>query len=367
MKTIKLVSQKVGPCRVDGLLLQRPAVEKEWVASAENVYAAIIYEFFGCYYHVCYVCYPNRKEFNKKLWATMEELHFTIFQERFRFLQKQVDEKVTNRTTDGFYFRIERCEYVWECQFKAIVKQKPLGPENMEHLGGLTKIINKSQFFSPLKPRDSFDGGRTENFSNRWRRTREFENFRYVDICSLYPYVNANCLYPVGHPDRVLVAPFFDDDTPDQHSKNPLAASRRKLLMKHSETDRIFCQARSEVELKVSSNEHFGLIKCCVPPPRDLLIPVLPYKFNAKLLFPLCRSCVEESVLTKKVLPLTVKKVVLMIVSQNDLFGGLLLVLNWKLPWKEVNEFWMFVRYGHGVPIRDLPTFSKITFTLFWK
>ena len=111
----KIGEQKIGPCRVDGLLLQRPAVEKGWVASAEKVYAAIIYEFFGCFYHGCYVCYPNRKEFNKKLGMTMEELQFTTFQERFRFLQKQVDEKLTHRTTDGPYFRIESCKNVWEC------------------------------------------------------------------------------------------------------------------------------------------------------------------------------------------------------------------------------------------------------------
>ena len=138
---------------------------------------------------------------------------------------------------------------------KRLSNKKTLGTENTEHLGGLTKIMNKSQFFSPLKARDSFVGGRTENFSTRWRRTCEFENFQYVDICSLYPYVNTNCLYPVGHPDRVLVAPFFDDNTPDQHSQNPLAASRQKLVMKNSETDCIYCQARSEVEVKVSSNE----------------------------------------------------------------------------------------------------------------
>lgn len=36
-----------------------------------------------------------------------------------------------------------------------------------------------------------------------------------------------------------------------------------------------------------------GVVKCTVEPPRDLFIPVLPYKFGGKLLFPLCRVCVE--------------------------------------------------------------------------
>ena len=58
---------------------------------------------------------------------------------------------------------------------------------------------------------------------------------------------------------------------------------------------------------------------------------MLPYIFNAKLLCfvsPVQKLCGGKRSNQKKVLLLTVKKVVLMIVPQNDLFGGLLLVLN---------------------------------------
>ena len=38
----------------------------------------------------------------------------------------------------------------------------------------------------------------------------------------------------------------------------------------------------------------FGLIKCCILPPRKLLFPVLPAKINDKLIFTLCRSCANN-------------------------------------------------------------------------
>lgn len=39
---------------------------------------------------------------------------------------------------------------------------------------------------------------------------------------------------------------------------------------------------------------YFGLIKCKVLPPRGLYLPVLPYRSHNKLMFPLCKTCVES-------------------------------------------------------------------------
>ena len=36
------------------------------------------------------------------------------------------------------------------------------------------------------------------------------------------------------------------------------------------------------------------LMKCTVVPPKNLYHPVRPYRYNKKLLFCLCRSCVHE-------------------------------------------------------------------------
>lgn len=40
--------------------------------------------------------------------------------------------------------------------------------------------------------------------------------------------------------------------------------------------------------------EYFGIILCKVLPPRGLYLPVLPFRCNGKLLFPLCRTCAES-------------------------------------------------------------------------
>lgn len=38
---------------------------------------------------------------------------------------------------------------------------------------------------------------------------------------------------------------------------------------------------------------YFGMIKCKVLPPKNLYHPVLPYKSDVKLMFPLCKTCCE--------------------------------------------------------------------------
>ncbi|XP_062567875.1 uncharacterized protein LOC134230104 [Saccostrea cucullata] len=99
----------------------------------------------------------------------------------------------------------------------------------------------------PLNPREALYGGRT----NATRLYCEEGDMRYVDVCSLYPYVLKHRPFPVGHPEII--------------------------------TD----------EFKVVRN-YFGIIHCRVSPPRGLYHPVLPYRTGGKLLFPLCRTCAER-------------------------------------------------------------------------
>ena len=54
----------------------------------------------------------------------------------------------------------------------------------------LQKISNDSIRSSPLQPRDAFLENRTENFVMKWSRQLQSQTFKYVDVCSLYPYVN---------------------------------------------------------------------------------------------------------------------------------------------------------------------------------
>ncbi|KAG8174743.1 hypothetical protein JTE90_012064 [Oedothorax gibbosus] len=44
---------------------------------------------------------------------------------------------------------------------------------------------------------------------------------------------------------------------------------------------------------KTEIEEYFGIIKCKVLPPRGLYHPVLPYRYDNKLMFPLCKTCCE--------------------------------------------------------------------------
>lgn len=74
---------------------------------------------------------------------------------------------------------------------------------------------------------------------------------RYVDVCSLYPYVLKYKPFPMGHPE--IITDHFQD----------------------------VCS-------------YFGLVQCRILPPRGLYHPVLPYHTGGKLLFPLCRTCAEE-------------------------------------------------------------------------
>ena len=80
----------------------------------------------------------------------------------------------------------------------------------------------------------------------------EGEEIRYVDVTSLYPWVNKNCPYPIGHP-RIITQPA------DQ-----------------------------------SLESYFGVATVDILPPAGLFHPVLPVRSGHKLTFPLCRACVQS-------------------------------------------------------------------------
>ena len=101
-----------------------------------------------------------------------------------------------------------------------------------------------------LNPRDSFFGGRT-NACRLHYEVQDGERVKYVDFTSLYPFTNKTKQYPVGHPE-IITKDF-----------KPL-------------------------------DEYFGMANVKVLPPRELYHPVLPYRSNGKLKFPLCRTCADN-------------------------------------------------------------------------
>ena len=114
----------------------------------------------------------------------------------------------------------------------------------------LTIFLKTSKIPKPLNPFDAFYGGRVETFCCLDENLEAPK--RYVDVTSLYPFVCATKLFPVGHPT---------------------------ILFQN---------------LGTSLEPYFGFIQCKIKPPRQLMIPVLPVRVNGKLLFPLCLKCASE-------------------------------------------------------------------------
>ncbi|CAB3991126.1 DNA polymerase, partial [Paramuricea clavata] len=128
---------------------------------------------------------------------------------------------------------------VWECR----INRELAGNEDMKH------YFIQYDGVDPLEPRDALYGGRT-NASRLYHECNDDEKIRYVDFTSLYPWCNKMTRTVVGHP-RIITENFDDIST------------------------------------------YFGLVKCTVLPPRGLFHPVLPYRTQGKLMFPLCKTCAD--------------------------------------------------------------------------
>ena len=183
------------------------------------------YEFNGCFFHGCPTCYPNR---DIKHYVTpdrtVEELYQATLTKRIALLKA------------GY-----RVNEIWECRWDSLVKTDQ----------AVNRFLSSFDLVPPLQPRDAFFGGRTGAVALH-AVAGEGEEIRYVDITSLYPWVNKNCQYPIGHPQ-------------------------------------IITQPRDQ-----SIRSYFGLATVDILPPAGLYHPVLPLCCGGKLTFALCRSCVEE-------------------------------------------------------------------------
>jgi len=143
-------------------------------------------------------------------------------------------------TREGYQVKIE-----WECEFdeSGILRQKP---ELLNH-----PIVQHS----PLRTRNALYGGRTETMRLHYKANNN-ETIQYVDVMSLYPSICKYFKFPVGHP-VIHVGDACRD---------------------------------IEACLRLE-----GLIKCSIVPPDKLYHPVLPYRYLNKLMFYLCRTCVDKS------------------------------------------------------------------------
>lgn len=184
-----------------------------------------VYEFHGCIFHGCPTCYPNR---DVKNFAAPDRTAQELF--------NATEAKRMALLNAGFTL-IE----LWECQWDHQVQTNE----------AVKNFLCSFDLIAPMEPRDAFYGGRTGAVALH-AVAGEGEEIRHVDITSLYPWVNKNSTYPVGHP-QIITQPA------DQ-----------------------------------SIYSYFGIAQVDILPPTNLYHAVLPVRQGGKLTFPLCRSCVEK-------------------------------------------------------------------------
>ena len=141
---------------------------------------------------------------------------------------------------------------MWECEFK---KMKETNPE-------LREMIRNHPLLSraTIEPRHALAGGRVENFVVKYE-AKEGEAISYCDFTSMYPFLLKTSKFITGHP-VVYTGGQCRDLTGD--NLNNL----------------------SRVE---------GLVKCSVLAPRNLYLPVLGFKSHGRLIFALCRTCMDKA------------------------------------------------------------------------
>ena len=137
----------------------------------------VVYEFHGHLWHGCPRCHPYHRDRHSKFRPdrTIQEL-YEATQQKHRLLHQH-----------GYHLQI-----MWECDWDRDVKS------NEE----LKRFLASYEMVEPLKPDEmpSF-GGRTNAVRlHHVANEDQGEQIKYVDVTSLYPWVNKTQQYPTGHP-----------------------------------------------------------------------------------------------------------------------------------------------------------------------
>ena len=185
-----------------------------------------VYEFLGCLWHGCPTCcqYQRHRCYGANPDRTLADLY------------EATEAKMQRLERAGFQVKVQ-----WECAWNNEVKSHP----------SIQSFLSTLVATPPLQPRDAFFGGRTGAVALH-HRVGPGEKIFYVDVTSLYPWVNKSARYPLGHPTL-----YYEPDDQDLDS-------------------------------------YFGLALVTILPPHGLYHPVLPVRHGGKLTFPLCMACVRE-------------------------------------------------------------------------
>jgi hypothetical protein len=188
-----------------------------------------IYEFLGCYWHGCQQCYTPTT-FNPVRQNSMKKIYNQTMYRLKKIQQMRPNDKLV---------------YIWEHDWNSKRKN--------EEVIQIIKTFNNNA--DELKIRNCLYGGRT-NAIKLYYKCKNNEYISYIDVTSLYPFVQKYKRYPVGHP--------------------------------------IILRSNFDLHLK-RFKKFFGFMKCRILAPKGLYLGVLPTRLNGKLVFPLCQKCAIDS------------------------------------------------------------------------
>ena len=165
--------------RADGYAEQ--VCESKTTGMAEK--KVTIYNFNGCLFHGCKLCYPSQRRQIKlpRTNQSLEEL-WALTMKREQSIHSHGFEQVT----------------IWEHEFNQLLR------ENIT----AANFVKSLDIQDRLEPREAFFGGRVNATKLHYKVSGD-EQIHYHDVTSLYPFVQKYSMYPVQEP-QILTSDFTD-------------------------------------------------------------------------------------------------------------------------------------------------------------
>ncbi|EFP04698.1 hypothetical protein CRE_19551 [Caenorhabditis remanei] len=238
--SLKGNEHKIGPYYVDG-----------YVAATNTVL-----EVNGCLWHGCPRCYNNRQsKCPRRKDFTMEQLYHQT-------LKRQSD-------IENLDFNMK---VIWECEIQEELEKNKEMKDFFKRVSKMFFLQRNCRNTYNLLPREAMYGGRTQQFKT-FAKADETCTVEYQDFCSLYPFIN-------------MIGKFFSKD---RNSFFQFLGAWYPAGQPSVETSNFLPLVPGK------PLPYRGLIFCDVLPPTNLDLPVLPYRSDGKLIFPLCRTCANKT------------------------------------------------------------------------
>lgn len=139
-----------------------------------------VYEFYGCVYHSCPLCFDGKNDHPFHNERKMAEVY-----------QETINRGQRLRAL-GYHVKS-----IWEHDYRTLRETKEM-----------KQFLDTFDIVTDLEPRDAFFGGRVNGFK-LFRDAQPDETIEFIDICSLYPYVMKFRRYPISHP--TIIRENFED------------------------------------------------------------------------------------------------------------------------------------------------------------